>query len=58
MRIGGKPNSMTFGGSFLWTLFFFFFFSLSMCHANVATLNLNGARDMYKIICSNSSEKN
>ncbi len=24
------------------------FFSLSMCHVNVATLNLNGARDMHK----------
>lgn len=26
----------------------FFFFYLTMCHVNVATLNLNGARDMHK----------
>lgn len=29
-------------------VFSFFFFSLSMCHVNIATLNLNGARDMHK----------
>ncbi len=48
MRTVRKPNSMFFKRSFLWTGFFLFFFSLSMCHVNVATLNLNGARDMHK----------
>ncbi len=33
----------------MWTGFFSFFaFSISMCHVNAATLNLNGARDMHK----------
>lgn len=47
MRTVRKPNSMLVMGSFLWAVFSLFFF-FSMCHVNIATLNLNGARDMHK----------
>ncbi len=49
MRTVRKPKSMLFSrGMLCGQVFLYFSLSISMCHVNAATLNLNGARDMHK----------